>query len=316
MRTICCWTFAEIFKKQPFRISSHLLLRLALVYAGLALCAGITHAQTQPQAQPQKAAPAVSHTTTNRNRTVAPRSNVDMLEAIERSGKLRVGISEIIPLAMHDKGGNFIGFEVDVARKLARDMGVKVEFHPTPLAFLIPDLLAGRTDIIIADLSIKADRALLVNFSNPYNSTPVTLATNTKLSSQLSTLDALNKSEITIGALAGSTAEEMISVTIPNARIRTYDWDSQLFQDLVAGKLDAAVADSPRPEIVAKLFPSSVVFPSLPPLITLPAAFAVRRGDMDFVNFLNSWIAARTDNRWLDERRTYWFKTMDWEKDL
>jgi polar amino acid transport system substrate-binding protein len=248
--------------------------------------------------------------------TVATRSNVDMLAAIEKSGKLRVGVAEIVPWAMHDKNGDLIGFEIDVAKKLARDMGVKVEFHPAPLGYLISDLVAGRTDIVISGLSIEPERALRVNFTAPYNETPVTLAVNAKLAGQLSTMEALNKAEVRIGALEGSTAEEMASLLLPNARILTYTQDGAMFQDLVAGKLDAAAADSPRPEIVAKLFPSSVALPALAPLSTFPASFAVRRGDMGFVNFLNSWIVSRTENHWLEDRRTYWLKGMDWSKDL
>jgi polar amino acid transport system substrate-binding protein len=278
-------------------------------FALLLLCLATAGAQTQ---KPTTA----GQTTSTTHGTVAPRDRVDMLAAIEKSGKLRVGVAEIVPWAMHDKDGKLIGFEVDVARKLARDMGVEVEFHPAPLSYLISDLLADRTDIVIAGLSIKADRALKVNFSAPYNSTQVTLAANARSAAQLSTLDAFNKPEITIGALVGSTAEEMTSILLPKARIHTYLEDGDLFRDLIAGKLDAAAADSPRPEIVSKLFPASVVFPPVPPLATFPAAFAVRRGDMDFVNFLNSWVTARTENRWLEDRRTYWFKTMDWGKDL
>jgi hypothetical protein len=45
---------------------------------------------------------------------------------------------------------------------------------------------------------------------------------------------------------------------------------------------------------------------------TFPAAFAVRRGDMDFINYLNSWIETRTVNKWLERRRNYWFASMDW----
>ncbi len=289
--------------------AARILLHTTQGFAILFLCFATVCAQTR---KPTTAGSATSTT----HGTVAPRDRVDMLAAIEKSGKLRVGVAEIVPWAMHDKDGKLIGFEVDVARKLARDMGVELEFHPAPLGYLISDLLADRTDIVIAGLSIKADRALKVNFSAPYNSTQVTLAANAKSAAQLNTLDAFNKPEITIGALVGSTAEEMTSILLPKARIQTYLEDGDLFRDLIAGKLDAAAADSPRPEIVARLFPSSVVFPPVPPLAAFPAAFAVRRGDMDFVNFLNSWITARTENRWLEDRRTYWFKTMDWSKDL
>jgi polar amino acid transport system substrate-binding protein len=247
---------------------------------------------------------------------VAPRNNVDMLSAIEKRGKLRVGVSEIVPWTMHNKKGELVGFEIDVARKLARDLHVEVEFYPDEFRYLIPDLLANRFDIVIAGFSIEASRALLVNFSEPYNVTDVTIAANTRLAGNLETLDALNKPGITIGVIEGMTSEDLAALAFPKAVIHTYTEDSSLFNDLLQGKLSAAVADSPRLDILAKLYPGSITLPPVSPLGTFPAAFAIRRGDMDFINYLNSWIAARTADKWLDSHRTYWFKTTDWANTL
>ena len=241
------------------------------------------------------------------------RANTDMLASIAKSGKLRVGVVEVVPWAMHDKNGDFVGFEIDLARKLARDIGVDVEFHPASQRMLIPDLLANRTDIIIGSLSIEPSRALKVNFSNPYNTADVTLIANSKSASQATKLSDFDKRSVVIGALKGSVAEEMIGVVLPESTVHTYDDDNVLFQDLIAGRINAAAADSPHPEIVAKLFPASVLVPAVPPLGRFPAAFAIRRGDANFVFFLNAWIASRESDHWLEQRRTYWFKTLDWE---
>jgi polar amino acid transport system substrate-binding protein len=221
-----------------------------------------------------------------------------------------------VPWATHDTDGTLVGFEIDVAKKLARDMGVEPEFYPEEFRYLIPDLLAGRFDIIVSGLSINASRALQLDFSAPYNTTDVTLAVNIKAAGSSPTLQSFNKDTVTIGVLEGTTAEDMAGVALPNAKMRTYTDDSRLFDDLIQGKLEAAVADSPRPEIVAKLYPTNVVCVCDTPLVTYPAAFAVRRGNLEFVNFLNSWIEAHTVDKWLEQRRGYWFKTTDWAKDL
>jgi polar amino acid transport system substrate-binding protein len=247
---------------------------------------------------------------------VAPRANVDMLAQIKKSGKLRVGISTMVPWATHDKDGKLVGFSVDIARKLARDLGVDVEFHPTDFRYLVPDLLAGRFDIIVSGFSIEPERALKVNFSNPYNTTDVTLAANIKTATQFTSLQEFNKPTLTIGSIEGTTSEEMTSTLLPEARIKTYSSDAELFHDLVEGKIDAAAADAPRPELVAKSFPNAITSPPGVKLGTFPSAFAVRRGDMGFVNFLDSWIYARTANKWIEERRHYWFETTDWSKNL
>jgi len=253
---------------------------------------------------------------TSKEIVVPDRSTVDLLAEIKKSGKLRVGVAEIVPWAMHDKDGKLVGFEIDVARKLARDMGVEAEFHPDEFRYLIPDLEANRFDIIIAGFSIEARRALVVNFSEPYNVTDVTIATSKKMGGELKAMEDFNKKGVTIGVVEGMTSEDLAALEFPKASIQTYTEDSALFTDLVAGKLAAAVADSPRLEILGKLYPDAVAVPDVAPLGTFPAAFAVRRGDMDFVNYLNSWIAARKADKWISTRRKYWFKTTDWAANL
>ncbi|MBB5317931.1 transporter substrate-binding domain-containing protein [Tunturibacter empetritectus] len=274
-------------------------------------CALVAQAQETPASPPSPAIPS-----TSKEIEVPARSTVDMLAEIKKSGKLRVGVSEIVPWAMHDKDGNLVGFEIDVAKKLARDMGVQVEFHPDEFRYLIPDLEANRFDIIVAGFSIEARRALVVNFSQPYNVTDVTIATSKKMGSELKTMEDFNKKGVTIAVVEGTTSEDLAALAFPKASIQTYTEDSALFSDLVAGKLAAAVADSPRLDILAKLYPDAVTVPSVAPLGTFPAAFAVRRGDMDFVNYLNSWIAARNADQWIETRRKYWFKSTDWAGNL
>jgi polar amino acid transport system substrate-binding protein len=277
----------------------------------LLVCAMVAGAQEPPAAPPPPVLP-----NTSKEIVVPDRSTVDLLAEIKKSGKLRVGVAEIVPWTMHDKDGNLVGFEIDVARKLARDMGVEVEFHPDKFRYLIPDLEANRFDIIIAGFSIEARRALVVNFSEPYNVTDVAIATSKKMGGELKTMEDFNKKGVTIGVVEGMTSEDLAALEFPKASIQTYTEDSALFSDLVAGKIAAAVADSPRLEILSKLYPDGVAVPAVAPLGTFPAAFAVRRGDMDFVNYLNSWIAARRADKWISTRRKYWFKTTDWAANL
>lgn len=285
------------------------LLRILLVGA----TAAFPGAKTLAAQQAKQAAPAgaAAHAT-----VVAPRSNTDMLDAIERSGRLRVGVYESVPWTMRNKNGDLIGFEIDVANKLAKDLGVKAEFHPSEFRYLIPDLLDKRFDIIIADFSIDVSRALKVNFSNPYDVTDVALIENSKLASGLKTLDSFNRPEVRVGVTEGTTSESLAKANFPQASIQTYPEERALLDDLVHGKLTAAIADKPRLDILTKLFPDAVSFPPVSPLGTFPAAFAVRRGDMGFVNFLDSWIYARSADRWLAGRRAYWFGTTDWAGDL
>ncbi|MCB1491107.1 MAG: transporter substrate-binding domain-containing protein, partial [Rhodobiaceae bacterium] len=94
-------------------------------------------------------------------------SSGSVIESIKKSGTIRVGMATFVPWAMRDKNGDLIGFEIDVAKKLAEDMGVGIEFVPTAWDGIIPALLAGKFDVIIGGMSITPARNLTVNFTRP-----------------------------------------------------------------------------------------------------------------------------------------------------
>ena len=91
------------------------------------------------------------------------------IQTVVKRGKLIVGLSTFVPWAIRDKKGELIGFEVDVATQLAKDIGVELELVPTAFDGIIPSLLAGKFDLIATGLTITPKRALTINFSRPYN---------------------------------------------------------------------------------------------------------------------------------------------------
>jgi len=84
-----------------------------------------------------------------------------IIEQVAKRGTIRVGMDVFVPWAMKNKKGELIGFEIDVARQLAEDMGVKVEFVPTKWSGIIPALIAGKFDVII---SIGTLQSSTINF--------------------------------------------------------------------------------------------------------------------------------------------------------
>ena len=105
----------------------------------------------------------------------------DLIADIQKRGTLKVGMSTFVPWAMRDKQGDLIGFEIDVATKLAKDMGVEVEFVPTAWSGIIPSLIAKKFDVIIGGMSITAQRNMTVNFTTPYAHSGQMMAANKKL---------------------------------------------------------------------------------------------------------------------------------------
>lgn len=235
-------------------------------------------------------------------------------QAMER-GVLRVGFDTFVPWAMKDKNGEYIGFEIDVARRLADDMGLQVEFVPTKWSGIIPALLTGKFDIIIGGMGIQPARNLKVNFSNPYEYSGMSMVASSKAAPGLKSLEDFNKPEIILAAKTGATSVAAARKHMPKATVRMFDDEAQALQEVLNGRAHAMVASAPFPEQQAIRNKDRLYLPLAGDTFTKePIGFAVRKGDPDFLNFLNNWIIVVESEGWLKERYDYWFKTMDWEQ--
>jgi polar amino acid transport system substrate-binding protein len=237
-----------------------------------------------------------------------------MLEQVMKRGVLRVGMSTFVPWAMQDKTGNFVGFEIDVAKKLAADMGVKAEFIPTKWSGIIPALLTGKFDIIIGGMGIRPERNLKVNFSIPYDYTGMSIVAHKKLAAGYKKIEDFNNPSVTIAVRTGTTAAASVQRFMPKAKTRLFDDESQAIQELLLGRVHAVVASAPLPAYQALAHRERLFLPMQDDFTKEPIGFAVRKGDPDSLNFLDNWIRVTDAEGWLRDRKNYWFKTRDWEK--
>ncbi len=236
------------------------------------------------------------------------------LDQIQERGVLRVGFDTFVPWAMKDKNGEFIGFEIDVARRVAQDMGVQVEFVPTKWSGIIPALLTGKFDIIIGGMGILPSRNLKVNFSQPYEYSGMSLVASKKIAPGLVTLGDFNKPGVTLAVKTGATSVAAAQKFMPQATLRMFDDEAQALQEVLNGRAQAMVASAPFPEQQAIRNKDSLYLPLKGETFTKePIGFALRKGDVDFLNFLNNWITVAESEGWLAERYDYWFRTVDWE---
>lgn len=234
------------------------------------------------------------------------------IEAVKKRGALKVGMDIFQPWAMKDKTGKLIGFEIDVATRLAEDMGVKVEFIPTAWSGIIPALLTGKFDVIIGGMGITAQRALQVNFTNPYEYSGMSIVANKKLAPDYSSLEDFNKADVEIAVKTGTTAAAAAKKYLPLATLRMFDTEPQTYQELRNGKVHAVVGSAPRPAYEAVEYSDSLYLPVKGTFTKEPIGFALRKGDPDTLAFFNSWITIVSLEGWLQERHDYWFGTKDW----
>ena len=238
------------------------------------------------------------------------------VEQVLKRGVLRVGMSTFVPWAMKDKTGKLIGFEIDVATRVAEDMGVKVEFVPTKWAGIIPALLTGKFDVIIGGMGILPKRNLKVNFSIPYDLTGMSMVANKQLAAGFNSLEDFNRPDVTLAVRLGATPVAAAEKYMPKAKLRKFDDESQAYQEVLNGKAYAVVGSAPTPAFYALKYPDKLFLPLKETFTKEPIGFAVRKGDFDTLNFFNNWIIVVTAEGWLKERKHYWFETRDWEEML
>ena len=239
-------------------------------------------------------------------------SAASTIETIKKRGVLKVGMDIFQPWAMKDKNGKLIGFEIDVATRLAEDMGVKVEFLPTAWSGIIPALLTGKFDVIIGGMGITPQRALQVNFTQPYEFSGMGIVAHKKLAAGFDSLDDFNKPEVQIAVKLGTTAAAAAKKFMPQAKLRMFDTEPQAYQELRNGNVHAVVGNAPRPAYEAVDYSETLFLPVKDTFTKEPIGFAIRKGDPDSLAFFNSWITVMTLDGWLEERHNYWFATKDW----
>jgi polar amino acid transport system substrate-binding protein len=241
-----------------------------------------------------------------------PASEGKLIEQIKKRSKLQVGMASFVPWAMRDKQGEWIGFEIDVARKLAGDMGVELELVPTAWDGIIPSLLAGKFDTIIGGLSITPARQQTVDFTTPYSQSGVGVAASKKLAASLKWPDDYNKADVTFTCKRGIAGCGEVQKQFPKATLRQFDDAAVGFQEVISGNAHATVASEPAPTFYVLQNPDQLFKPTDAYLLTGSEGFALRKSDSDSLPFFNTWIERNKAEGWLKERHDYWFKTRDW----
>lgn len=235
----------------------------------------------------------------------------DLQDVLAR-GEIRVGVTLAAPWAMRDKDGEYSGFEIDVARRLAADMGVEVSFLRYDFGALIRALEAGEIDLIAAGLTISPERALHVNFSRPYATGGIGIATNIASTANVARLEDLDDPKFTIAVLDRSVAADLARRVLPRAALEPVATEDEAAAALIAGEVDIYLDQEPIPTFLALAHPDVIDVPVSRPLLETRSAFAVGKGDPDFLAFLNAWIEAREADTWLPTTHRYWFRTLQW----
>ncbi|GGD79290.1 transporter substrate-binding domain-containing protein [Caballeronia grimmiae] len=208
------------------------------------------------------------------------------LQAVLQRGTLRVGdCLTFAPFGFYDKDGKPDGYDVDLAKELAKQMGVKLEVVDTTSANRIPNLQTAKVDVVFCNFTRNLERAKVVEFTSPY-----VVASEAMLVKKSSGIQsAKDMSGRTIATVKGSTnGDEVRSMGI-SVKIQEYDSSQAAILAVKQGQADAMIEDNNFLAYQAKLDPElTVTNEALVPLEY--NAFGVKAGDQVWLNYLNLFL--------------------------
>jgi polar amino acid transport system substrate-binding protein len=145
------------------------------------------------------------------------------------------------PFNFIDQSGKLAGFDIDIGLALCEKMQVKCDLVAQDWDGIIPALVAGKYDVIIASMFITDERKKVVSFTNPYYAAAMTHVV-AKDSGIAEFTDAALAGK-TVGAQSSTTQAEYIQKTYPSADIRLYKTQDEANLDMANGRLDVMVGD-------------------------------------------------------------------------
>jgi len=228
-----------------------------------------------------------------------------ILGTIRSKGKIVVGMStEYRPFEYKTEKGEIVGFDVDIAKELAKALGVDLVIKEYKFEDLLSNV-GGDIDIVISGMTRTLDRALVKNFTDPYFETGQAIILSEKNAS-VNDLKELNTSKKKIIIVSGTTSADIASAKFPSANIISAASELDALKTFVSGQADALLYDKPFVDSIACNYPKMKVFPQQ--LSYEIYAFAIPKGDTDFLHWLNYFIADLKISGKYKEIYDKWFK--------
>ncbi len=235
----------------------------------------------------------------------APAASAQTAEEIKKKGALTVGmLVDFPPYGTVDASNNPDGYDADVAKLLAKDMGVKLNLVPVTGPNRIPFLLTNKVDVLVASLAVTPERAKQVQFSRPYSAATIVLygakKANIKVPADLK--------GVRVAVARASTQDTALTAIAPEGtEIRRFDDDASAMQALLSGQVDAIGCSTTVAAQIAKRAGDN--FESKLVLKQQFMAVAMRQGQADLQKTVDAFVTRNTANGELAKLYKKWLQT-------
>jgi ABC-type amino acid transport substrate-binding protein len=231
------------------------------------------------------------------------------LERARARGSLRVGYApDRLPYAFRNEAGQLVGFDVEMAHALARDLGVGLQFHRVPIESMRELLNAGRLDVAMSGLTITPERLQQMAFSAPYLEETLAFVVPDHRRDEFRSRNAVKALEHPRLAVAGSVYyAAKIREYLPHAEIVVLESPRAFFTQPEAG-FDALVYAAEAGSAWTLIYPAFTVAVPHPDVLRVPLGYAVARRDREMADFLSAWIQLKRNDATIRQLFDYWFR--------
>ncbi len=230
------------------------------------------------------------------------------MERIKKTGTIRVGyLPNYIPFSYFNTVGELVGFDIDMAHRLARDFQWNIEFVPVDREKFLEELENGAYDILMSGVALTPDRLGQAVFSTPYLDTTAALIVEDFRKDEFATIEKVRKlKKLKIAIPTGSrTFKEGIKNLYPNAEVVMLD-DPVDFYEKNFPNLDAMLATAEGGSAWTLLYPAFHAVVIKPETHRIPLAYPVGKGDRELASLISRWIYLQKDSPSFKKRYSYW----------
>jgi cyclohexadienyl dehydratase len=224
------------------------------------------------------------------------------LQNILKSGEIRVGTTgDWNPMTFKDPATNkYKGFEIEIVKELAKDMGVKLVIVPTEWKTLVNGIVSNKYDISTS-ASLSAKRALSTGYTDSYfKLATVPLALKKNLN-QFKSWEDINRKNIKVAVTLGTTQEQQAKLLFPKATLNIIEAPARDFQEVLSGRSDVHITSNIEAASLIKKYPELGIIPVKEPKYPTPLAWLTPQGDQVWINYLNHWITIKKSQGFFDK---------------
>jgi proton glutamate symport protein len=221
---------------------------------------------------------------------------------------LRVGyVPEALPFAFFNQRGDLVGFDVELAHRLAREMGVTLAFVPVDRERLAAQLADGYCDVVMSGVSVTTDRAKDVLFSDSYLDETLAFVVPDDQRDRYASWDGIrDRGALTIAVPNVPYYVRKLRDLLPRATIQVHNAGIKPLFDRAVTHADAVVLPAERGSAWTLMYPEySVVVPG-PDAIRVPLAYPIGKRDQRLATFVNTWIGLKRKDGTFDAAYKHW----------